>query len=313
MDQSRIDALKEVYKKNGTVYFQDLRKAEGVLKDFFPDMPRVANTMLISLKVGALDSLVGSDQYSMPQEVLFSNIAKQMVDDFAVKESDAIEAVCIWGEVFGQSNEAFSSTMKSRFETVTRTQTNSVPTSTYSTLSREVIACPFCGEEILAKAKVCKHCHSNLQQEIVVATPSIVQKETKECPFCGEEILVKAKFCKHCHSNLEEIHQEILPAVSQPVTTSWASEQATSVSPQYSYDADIDDVPVKQKSYAIFVVLVVFFGALAYFYLNRPGYAIFIFIGGVGASAVFPPAVFAYYIYVLINGYAIVQDINANG
>lgn len=47
--------------------------------------------------------------------------------------------------------------------------------------------CPFCGEEVVEEAKICKHCKSNL---------------SKACPFCGEEVNVQAVKCKHCGSTL---------------------------------------------------------------------------------------------------------------
>jgi len=51
--------------------------------------------------------------------------------------------------------------------------------------------CPFCGEEVKAEAKKCKHCQENIADKI--------------CPFCGEEIKAIAKKCRHCKSNLETI------------------------------------------------------------------------------------------------------------
>ena len=37
--------------------------------------------------------------------------------------------------------------------------------------------------------------------------------ETKQCPFCGEEILAEAKKCKHCGTWLEKPQQEFQPPV----------------------------------------------------------------------------------------------------
>lgn len=53
--------------------------------------------------------------------------------------------------------------------------------------------CPYCGEEIKATAKKCKHCGEFLE-EIPAEEP-----DTKIiCPYCGEEILSTALKCKHC-------------------------------------------------------------------------------------------------------------------
>lgn len=61
----------------------------------------------------------------------------------------------------------------------------------------ETKRCPYCGEEILAVAKKCKHCGEWLNRE-----------ETRPCPICGEKIASDATVCPYCK---EPTHfQEIL-------------------------------------------------------------------------------------------------------
>lgn len=64
----------------------------------------------------------------------------------------------------------------------------------------ETKLCPYCGEEILAVAKKCKHCGEFLKEE---NEPEYLS-ETKQCPFCGEEIQYSAIKCKHCGEFLSE-------------------------------------------------------------------------------------------------------------
>lgn len=65
-------------------------------------------------------------------------------------------------------------------------------------MERQTKQCPYCGEEILATAKKCKHCGEWLDKE---ETP---KEETMECPVCGEEISANAKVCPHCHEKVEQ-------------------------------------------------------------------------------------------------------------
>lgn len=62
-------------------------------------------------------------------------------------------------------------------------------------MPNETKNCPFCGEEIMATAKKCKHCGEWLEKQEE-------NFETKECPVCGESIPVNATTCEHCGENI---------------------------------------------------------------------------------------------------------------
>lgn len=59
-------------------------------------------------------------------------------------------------------------------------------------LMEEKKRCPYCGEEILAIARKCKHCGEWLD------TPPTTNK-TRSCPVCGEDIDASAKICPYCN------------------------------------------------------------------------------------------------------------------
>jgi RNA polymerase subunit RPABC4/transcription elongation factor Spt4 len=67
--------------------------------------------------------------------------------------------------------------------------------------------CPFCGEEILAAAKKCKHCGEWLAE----TTP----KEMTACPACGEMIEKGSRICPVCKESLIK-HS---PVKQQPQST----------------------------------------------------------------------------------------------
>lgn len=57
-----------------------------------------------------------------------------------------------------------------------------------------VTQCPFCKEDILAEAIVCKHCGSRLKSQGL--------DHGGVCPYCKEEIHPDATRCRHCRSDL---------------------------------------------------------------------------------------------------------------
>ena len=64
-------------------------------------------------------------------------------------------------------------------------------------MTNETKTCPFCGEEILAVAKKCKHCGEWIDKQ------GEEKSETVQCPACGEEVLAGSKTCNHCGENLQ--------------------------------------------------------------------------------------------------------------
>ena len=101
-------------------------------------------------------------------------------------------------------------------------------------MNKETKNCPYCGEEILAIAKKCKHCGEWLDQQ-----PA---KEFISCPACGEQVEKGTVICPHCQEPLgnkdkeTEIKQEkgsekaVLASLleSEEVTEELASEEENS-------------------------------------------------------------------------------------
>ncbi len=67
-------------------------------------------------------------------------------------------------------------------------------------MEKETKVCPYCGEEILAKAIKCKHCGEFLDNN----SYKQVNNEMKKCPFCAEMIPKDAIFCNICESSLNK-------------------------------------------------------------------------------------------------------------
>jgi len=63
--------------------------------------------------------------------------------------------------------------------------------------TKETKNCPYCGEEILAVAKKCKHCGEWLTEE-----PRA--KKVFPCPVCGEDVEEGTAICPHCNEPIKK-------------------------------------------------------------------------------------------------------------
>ena len=64
----------------------------------------------------------------------------------------------------------------------------------------ETKICPYCGEEILAVAKKCKHCGEWLKEDVPDTGNELHLKEENKlyCRHCNQPISIDADVCPHC-------------------------------------------------------------------------------------------------------------------
>ena len=67
-------------------------------------------------------------------------------------------------------------------------------------MEQETIKCPYCGEEILAIAKKCKHCGEWLNND----EEHNEVKKMVPCPICGEMIEEGISKCPHCKESITD-------------------------------------------------------------------------------------------------------------
>ena len=85
---------------------------------------------------------------------------------------------------------------------------------------KETKNCPYCGEEILAVAKKCKHCGEWLEAKVT-------EKEKKSCPICGEQIDFDIEVCPHCKEPINKKDNGETKSVSTEYESSSANKDAT--------------------------------------------------------------------------------------
>lgn len=88
------------------------------------------------------------------------------------------------------------------------------------------VRCPQCGSVLEAEDDMigmrlnCPSCST----EFSIAKPA---KQMRECPYCGEEILAKAKKCKHCGEFLDKSLKPTTPQLQQQLPSNQPVKHVT--------------------------------------------------------------------------------------
>lgn len=136
-------------------------------------------------------------------------------------------------------------------------------------MDKETMTCPYCGEEILAKAKKCKHCGELLDGA------SNLSNDMKKCPFCKEMIPINSTFCNICETPLADIQTNVIPKIEYKSTITQSVDN--SIIPdnvkRFNWGAFWFSWiwGIANKSYKTFWTLIPFFGIIWLFVCGIKG------------------------------------------
>lgn len=103
--------------------------------------------------------------------------------------------------------------------------------------NKEIKQCPYCGEDILAVAKKCKHCGEWLTEEEPTPVKII------PCPICGEDVEEGVDVCPHCGEPMSpSTSVSAHPIQQSAVANSYQpNQQQVAETPQPDQQQDISD------------------------------------------------------------------------
>ena len=136
-------------------------------------------------------------------------------------------------------------------------------------MSKETKTCPYCGEEILAKAVKCKHCGEFLDD-----SRSRVHNGMKKCPYCAELIPQNATFCSICETSLTENLSNRVPCIDYTNTAKCISNNETPQNiKQWNWGAFwLSWIwGIGNKSFKTFFALIPYFGFIWMFVCGAKG------------------------------------------
>ena len=127
-------------------------------------------------------------------------------------------------------------------------------------MEQETKRCPFCGEEILAVAKKCKHCGEWLNKD----EERNEEKVMIPCPVCGEMVEEGISQCPYCHESLDEDGQE---HIEETITDSEGDNDSRSFFDYYFVEPFIKQYfkfkgRINRKHFWISILLWIIFSAL---------------------------------------------------
>jgi hypothetical protein len=153
MASQSIEQFKKYLENQKDDFLQDGRRVEGIIRDIFPEEKSLIPLLTTAWKAGAVAEL----RQSTDIDVTIAQLGDRFCQEYGLRESSALTAVRVWAYALG----------------VTEVVPNIIISSTSSFISQSSITsetkkCPFCSEEVKIDAQKCKHCHSDISDEVMV-------------------------------------------------------------------------------------------------------------------------------------------------
>ncbi len=153
MSSQSIEKFKQYLENQKDDFLQDGRRVEGIIRDIFPEDKSLIFLLTSAWKAGIVSDL----RQTANLEVTVAQFGDRLCQEYRLRESSALSAVRVWAYALGVTDDVPNIS-------VSRTPSMGRQPS----ITAETKKCPFCAEEVKKDARKCKHCHSDISEDVII-------------------------------------------------------------------------------------------------------------------------------------------------
>jgi hypothetical protein len=152
MSSQSIENFRQYLVKQKDDVLLEGKQIEGIIRDVFPGEKSLIHLLTCAWRAGVVTEL----RQASNLEATIAQCADRLCQEYGLRESSSLATVRVWTYALGLTDIIPNINISSMSSSISQ-----------SSIISETKKCPFCSEEVKKDAQKCKHCHSDISDEVM--------------------------------------------------------------------------------------------------------------------------------------------------